>query len=646
MAHAAGPVRADSDGEEVFAFVPPPSPSPSEPARAPPPLLPSARDASQAGRRRGQVPPIRTAGLARPEPLEVTSARTPASVTGSGDYDRSTHRGAEGSRIFANRLASAWTHGLRDAREQTSTPSELIGRGGGRAARGDGLEIEKTPRSPLSPLVHGARTLLQIARKLVMAQDGAEVREIVSARQRQDATPRGVLAPADLDVEGGGGSTGASQATTSQAWAQSPQPARRHSTEYPPAVTTFASDGTSRTTRGDDAVGDKSPREGEGVHGGCGVSVRLDCRGAMLACKKAWRAIAPNRVGGHAVMLTPLIVLACVGLWIAAVAQFPAWRLDVCTVLDPGASYADDQCKEQYEREFGVGAGILNWVLMRKCFTKLDPDYLGMWGARFDPLLYAEGNRWWTLASSAFVHVDFWHLATNSFAFAAIGGFLERRYGAVRLAPTVLLTIVGGNLLSTLFESNCSIYSGLSGGVYGMVALLIADLVVNFDSILRPIPRILIFLGAVAIMTVELITDDAVSSYSHLGGLLSGLVPASLFLTRVHSMPRWKTWALLVGGLVSLVVLFFILPLLLYDEINNPLGVAPGGQLSCYGIDFPRERRGYPIVRTSCQRPQMSRARPPPELDVLPPLPPHAFTRPGWSPASTRPSRSRLRAHR
>jgi len=269
----------------------------------------------------------------------------------------------------------------------------------------------------------------------------------------------------------------------------------------------------------------------------------------------------------------------------------------VCQVLDPRATYADGDCKGAYER-YGAGPGVLDWVLMRECFTKLEPDYMGLWGARFDPLLYAERNRWWTLVSSAFVHIDIYHLAINCFAFAAIGGFLERRYGSVRLAAPVFLSIVGGNLLSTLFESNCTFYSGLSGAVYGMVALLIADLVVNWDSIRRPVVRIIVFVGAVTMMSIELVSDDSVSSYSHLGGLITGLVPASLFLTRVHWRPRWKTWVLLVCGVTSLLLIFVFLPLALYSEIGD--GVAPNRTMTCYGVDFPRVRHGYPVVPSKC----------------------------------------------
>ena len=45
--------------------------------------------------------------------------------------------------------------------------------------------------------------------------------------------------------------------------------------------------------------------------------------------------------------------------------------------------------------------------------------------------------------------------------------------------------VCAGNFFSAAFEDTCLALVGASGGVFGMVGLFIADMVVNFASIRR-----------------------------------------------------------------------------------------------------------------------------------------------------------------
>ena len=297
--------------------------------------------------------------------------------------------------------------------------------------------------------------------------------------------------------------------------------------------------------------------------------------------------------------LTPTICVLCTLVFATMVAQFPSWRMGVCGELDPPQAYAGE-CAAEYIGNYGVEPGLTSWLVQARCFSRFEADYTGLWGARFDPLLFTEDRRWWTLVTSAFVHIDVWHLLTNIIAFAVLGSWIERRFGALRLAPMVLMTVVGGNLLSILAEDTCKFYCGLSGAVYGLVATLIADLAIHWDSITRPVPRLIIFGGAIAMMTYELIGDKEVSGYSHLGGLLTGLLPCSLFITRCPKTPPWRSWLLILAALIGFILIFISLPLALYGTLG--MGVAPGGTMECLGIDFPRQgTHGYPVAPEDCE---------------------------------------------
>ena len=48
--------------------------------------------------------------------------------------------------------------------------------------------------------------------------------------------------------------------------------------------------------------------------------------------------------------------------------------------------------------------------------------------------------------------------------------------------------LCAGNFFSAAFEDTCLALVGASGGVFGMVGLFIADMVVNFASIRRQVP--------------------------------------------------------------------------------------------------------------------------------------------------------------
>jgi len=42
-----------------------------------------------------------------------------------------------------------------------------------------------------------------------------------------------------------------------------------------------------------------------------------------------------------------------------------------------------------------------------------------------------------------------------------------------------------GNFFSAAFENGCATVQGASGGVFGMIGLFIADLVLNFETVQR-----------------------------------------------------------------------------------------------------------------------------------------------------------------
>ena len=46
-----------------------------------------------------------------------------------------------------------------------------------------------------------------------------------------------------------------------------------------------------------------------------------------------------------------------------------------------------------------------------------------------------------------------------------------------------------GSFFSAAFEGACATVQGASGGVFGMMGLFIADLVLNFETVKRSVPQ-------------------------------------------------------------------------------------------------------------------------------------------------------------
>lgn len=99
---------------------------------------------------------------------------------------------------------------------------------------------------------------------------------------------------------------------------------------------------------------------------------------------------------------------------------------------------------------------------------------------------------------------------------------------------------VGGNLISAAAESPCVLVVGASGAVFGLQGFFIADLIVNFETITRPLLRLLMTVIFFAFFVITLVTGpSSVSHWSHIGGLICGIFPSFLFLPNIKDK-RWK----------------------------------------------------------------------------------------------------------
>ncbi len=135
-------------------------------------------------------------------------------------------------------------------------------------------------------------------------------------------------------------------------------------------------------------------------------------------------------------------------------------------------------------------------------------------------------GQWWRLVTYGFVHDGFAHVLVNSIALFQAGDFVEYVYGSRRYAVIYLSGLVGGGFLAYLTTVGTGVATvGASGaimGVFGAMAVL------GFK--LPPLRRELLRSSAIPIVLVLAygFFDKNISNAAHIGGLICGVIAASL----------------------------------------------------------------------------------------------------------------------
>ena len=141
----------------------------------------------------------------------------------------------------------------------------------------------------------------------------------------------------------------------------------------------------------------------------------------------------------------------------------------------------------------------------------------------------------WTILTSMFTHVSFWHLLSNMVTLYFFGSFLNRITGT----RTLLWIYFGGGLLSALvvllLSHPLSQTIGASGAIFALGGAL-AVLVPMIKVFIFPIPVPMPLWVAILIGFLVLAFIPGVSWQGHLGGLLFGLAAGWYLRGRLRVM--------------------------------------------------------------------------------------------------------------
>ncbi|MEV6288037.1 rhomboid family intramembrane serine protease [Kribbella sp. NPDC051770] len=133
----------------------------------------------------------------------------------------------------------------------------------------------------------------------------------------------------------------------------------------------------------------------------------------------------------------------------------------------------------------------------------------------------------WRLLTSAFAHVQIFHIFSNLFMLYQVGPQLEQMLGRLRFTLLYFLSALGGGVAVWILGNPLSATLGASGAVLGLVgALLVISRARGMD--------VTWILAYVAITAVISFTFPNISWQGHLGGFVVGAALAWLFLQETN----------------------------------------------------------------------------------------------------------------
>jgi membrane associated rhomboid family serine protease len=189
-------------------------------------------------------------------------------------------------------------------------------------------------------------------------------------------------------------------------------------------------------------------------------------------------------------------------------------------------------------RRWGQGSGAIAVLALTLLATYLISSRPGIEQLSNDAMLVgglikgSVGTGIYRIASSFFLHSTPFHLGFNILALAIIGQNINVIFGRVRLINILFASAIMGSLLSLAFSPHETVI-GASGGILGLVGAYSFVCVRHQQQIPGSVSvsrrRILIIL--VLQFFFDLITDGT-DIFSHLGGLLFGLLYAYYTLRR------------------------------------------------------------------------------------------------------------------
>lgn len=157
-----------------------------------------------------------------------------------------------------------------------------------------------------------------------------------------------------------------------------------------------------------------------------------------------------------------------------------------------------------------------------------DSSFMMEHGAMYVPYLM-DGERYYTLFTSLFLHFGFSHLMNNMIMLTVIGYNLEPEIGKIRFILIYIGSGLTGNVVSAWCDisgGNYAVSAGASGAIFGIVGALLYVVIRNHGRVGDISTRGLVLMAGLSLYYG--FTAQGVDNAAHIGGLISGFLLAVL----------------------------------------------------------------------------------------------------------------------
>jgi membrane associated rhomboid family serine protease len=132
-------------------------------------------------------------------------------------------------------------------------------------------------------------------------------------------------------------------------------------------------------------------------------------------------------------------------------------------------------------------------------------------------------NQWYRFIVPIFLHGGFIHIGFNMLLQFTLGRDVERQIGTLRFLLVYFSAGIFGFVMGGNFAPNGLPSTGCSGSLFGIIAIVLLDLLYTWKN--RPNPvRDLLFILLDVVISFVLGLLPALDNFSHIGGFLMGLV--------------------------------------------------------------------------------------------------------------------------
>lgn len=177
------------------------------------------------------------------------------------------------------------------------------------------------------------------------------------------------------------------------------------------------------------------------------------------------------------------------------------------------------------------------------------------------------------------MHLGFLHIFSNMISQMILGSMLENILGTFRVAAIYFIAGLGGNIFSALCYPSKSLAVGASTSIFGLIATIIALLVVNWRALeTQPEVRCCLIFVVVFVLLFSLMmsvggNDGSVDVYGHLGGLITGFFFACIVMLRFRGAEAMRAGSyeskVKVVGMAGTIVSFVLFFTLFFALKNN-----------------------------------------------------------------------------